>query len=59
MRRIETDEDVLEGLDALVRVDPRLAQVRAIAGDIPLRRREPGFEGLARIIVSQQVSVAA
>lgn len=59
MRRIETDEHVAEGLDALVQLDPRLASIRVVAGDIPLRRREPGFEGLARIIVSQQVSVAA
>ena len=25
----------------------------------PLRKREPGFEGLARIIVSQQLSTAS
>jgi DNA-3-methyladenine glycosylase II len=29
------------------------------AGDPPLRRRQGGFEGLARIIVGQQVSVAS
>jgi DNA-3-methyladenine glycosylase II len=31
----------------------------AIGGPPPLRRREPGFAGLAAIIVSQQVSVAS
>ena len=31
----------------------------AIGGHPPLRRREPGFAGLAAIIVSQQVSVAS
>ncbi len=31
----------------------------AIGGEPPLRRREPGFAGLAAIIVSQQVSVAS
>jgi len=30
-----------------------------LAGDPPLRLRAPGFEGLARIIVGQQVSVAS
>jgi DNA-3-methyladenine glycosylase II len=30
-----------------------------LAGDPPLRRFEPGFEGLARIITGQQVSVAS
>ncbi len=59
MRRIETSEDVAEGLVALRRLDPRLGSVIDIAGEIPLRRRPPGFEGLTRIIVSQQVSVAS
>ena len=31
----------------------------AVGGPPPLRRREPGFAGLAAIIVSQQVSVAS
>jgi DNA-3-methyladenine glycosylase II len=31
----------------------------SIGGPTPLRRREPGFAGLAAIIVSQQVSVAS
>ncbi len=30
-----------------------------VAGDPPLRLRQPGFEGLARIVVGQQVSVAS
>jgi DNA-3-methyladenine glycosylase II len=30
-----------------------------VGGPTPLRRREPGFEGLAAIIVSQQVSTAS
>ena len=59
MRRIETPEDIAAGLAELQRLDPRLVPVVALAGDIPLRRRPPGFEGLARIIVSQQVSVAS
>ena len=59
MRRIESDEDVAAGLAELTRIDPRLAPVVAIAGPVPLRRRPPGFEGLARIVVAQQVSTQA
>ncbi len=59
MRPIETDADVAEGLAELARIDPRLAPVIEIAGPVPLRRRPPGFEGLARIVVAQQVSAQA
>lgn len=59
MRRIETLDDIEEGIRALVAADPRLGTVAAVAGPVPLRRREPGFEGMARIIVGQQISVAA
>ncbi|MEJ1159830.1 DNA-3-methyladenine glycosylase family protein [Prosthecomicrobium sp. N25] len=59
MRRIETLDDIQEGIAALAAADPRLVPVIAVAGPVPLRRREPGFEGLARIIVSQQISVSA
>jgi DNA-3-methyladenine glycosylase II len=59
MRRIETIADVARGLDALCELDPRLAAVRDRAGEVPLRRTEPGFASLASIIVSQQVSVAS
>jgi DNA-3-methyladenine glycosylase II len=59
MRRIESDEDVAAGLAELKRIDPRLEPVVTIAGPVPLRRRPPGFEGLARIVVAQQVSAQA
>jgi DNA-3-methyladenine glycosylase II len=59
MRRIETTEDIAEGLSALVALDPRLAPVVAAAGEVPLRRTQPGFASLASIIVSQQVSRAS
>ncbi len=59
MRRIVTQDDILEGLEALERLDPRLAPVRARAGDVPLRLSEPGFASLVSIIVSQQVSRAS
>ena len=56
MRIIATDADIAAGLDALAAADPRLAAVIAAAGDIPLRRTEPGFAGLARVVIGQQVS---
>ena len=59
MRRIESEDDIAAGLAALADLDPRLAAVIARAGPVPLRRRPPGFEGLARIIVAQQISVSA
>ncbi|MEZ2131733.1 MULTISPECIES: DNA-3-methyladenine glycosylase [unclassified Sinorhizobium] len=59
MRIIRSDEDIVEGLEALVRLDPRLRQIVSQAGPVPLRLREPGFEGLAHIIVSQMVSRAS
>ena len=36
-----------------------IAHMLEVGGPTPLRRREPGFEGLAAIIVSQQVSTAS
>ncbi|WP_407049493.1 DNA-3-methyladenine glycosylase family protein [Methyloraptor flagellatus] len=59
MRRIDTIDDIEAGIAALRDLDPRLGAVIEVAGPVPLRRREPGFEGLARIIVAQQISVAA
>lgn len=59
MQRIATLDDVSRGLDALCRIDPRLENVRAHAGDVPLRLSEPGFCSLASIMVSQQVSRAS
>ena len=59
MRRIETEKDVNEGLDRLAAGDPRLLPVIKASGPVPLRRSPGGLEGLARIVVSQQVSVAS
>ncbi|MGH2668241.1 MAG: FAD-dependent oxidoreductase, partial [bacterium] len=44
---------------ALRRKCPTMRHVHDTAGDPPLRRRPAGFEGLARIIVGQQLSVAS
>lgn len=59
MWRIETLDDIEAGIEALLRLDPRLARVVAIAGDVPLRRSEPGFASLAGIVIGQQVSRAS
>jgi DNA-3-methyladenine glycosylase II len=59
MRRIGTEADIKEGLAALTSVCPHLARVHALAGHPPLRKRPKGFEGLARVIVGQQLSVAS
>lgn len=59
MNRIRSLDDIATGLDALCRLDPRLAAVRAVSGEIPLRLSEPGFVSLASIMVSQQVSTAS
>lgn len=56
---IETDDHVRAGVRALRRKCPILRHAHDFAGDPPLRRREPGFEGLARIIVGQQLSIAS
>ncbi len=59
MQIIRSEEDIREGLEHLLRLDPRLADIAEEAGPIPLRLREPGFAGLAHIIVSQMVSRAS
>ena len=59
MQRISTPDDIAAGLDALCAIDPRLDKVRAAAGEVPLRRSEPGFRSLISIVISQQVSRAS
>ena len=56
---IERPEDIRAGMRALRRKCPYLRKVHDITGDPPLRRRPAGFEGLARIIVGQQLSTAS
>jgi DNA-3-methyladenine glycosylase II len=59
MRVIRCEADIAEGLGALACQDPALAPIIAVAGPVPLRLTEPGFSGLAHIIVSQMVSKAS
>jgi DNA-3-methyladenine glycosylase II len=59
MRIIATEADIRAGVKALRRKCTTLRHVHDTAGDPPLRRRPGGFEGLARIIVGQQLSIAS
>lgn len=57
--RIATQRDIEAGLAALVRLDPRLAAVAAVAGEVPLRASAGGLPGLIAIVMAQQVSKAS
>lgn len=52
---LETQSDLEEAVHALIKRDPRLKPVLAAAGMPALRRREPGFAGLAHIVCGQQL----
>lgn len=55
-----SDQGVFEtALDALMALDPRLVPLVEVAGRPALRRRPPGFAGLAAVVVAQQLSVAS
>ena len=57
---IDSEEALSAGLEALRHLDPAMvSHILAVAGRPPLRRRDPGYEGLSAIIVSQQVSTAS
>lgn len=56
---ITTAQDVAFGLSQLVTIDPRLEPLAHRLAPLPLRLAEPGFAGLAHIIVSQMVSRAS
>lgn len=49
----------LKDLPGLLLLDKRLKVVHKTAGDFPPRAFEPGFAGMARIVIGQQVSIAS
>lgn len=51
--------DIAFGLSQLIALDPRLEPLALRHQPLPLRLAEPGFAGLAHIIVSQMVSRAS
>jgi DNA-3-methyladenine glycosylase II len=56
---LHTQADLDRATAELLRRDPRLGEVFATTGMPVLRRRPPGFAGLAQIIVGQQLSTAS
>ncbi len=57
---IDGEADLDRAIAALAEREPGLvAHLLAVGGRPPLRRRAPGFEGLAALVVSQQVSTAS
>lgn len=58
-RTIESLTDVTEGVRELSAQCPLMRKAHEVTGDPPLRRSEPGFAGLARIVVGQQLSTSS
>jgi hypothetical protein len=59
IRALDTDWALAEGLAELGRLDPVMARLVAEGARPVLRKREPGFHGLAWIVMGQQLSVAS
>ena len=56
---LNSQDDLEEAIHALIKLDPRLEPIFEVAGMPALRRREPGFVGLAHIVCGQQLSTAS
>ena len=56
---LNTQADLENAIATLVKQDPRLKPVLERTGMPALRRREPGFAGLAAIVSGQQLSTAS
>jgi DNA-3-methyladenine glycosylase II len=56
---LNTQADLEAAIHALLEQDPRLKPVFEMTGMPALRRREPGFMGLAHIVTGQQLSTAS
>lgn len=59
IRRIRTELDLDEGVEALTKACRHMSRIHALSGKPKLRRRPAGFKGLTRVILSQQLSVAS
>ncbi|MFT0533710.1 DNA-3-methyladenine glycosylase family protein [Castellaniella hirudinis] len=59
MPNIHDQATINTHLQSLVARDPRLRAVSQVAGALQPRWHPPGFEGLARVICGQQLSVAS
>ena len=58
-RIIETAADLDEGLEWLIRQEPRFGAIAPLCSPLPLRRRKNGFAELLSAISSQQLSLAS
>ena len=56
---LDSEAALAAGAKALARLDPVMRRLMRQGAKPPLRKREPGFEGLARIITGQQLSTAS
>jgi DNA-3-methyladenine glycosylase II len=56
---LNTQADLESAINGLVEQDPRLQPVLKLAGMPALRRRDPGYAGLAAIVCGQQLSTAS
>jgi DNA-3-methyladenine glycosylase II len=56
---LNTQADLEDAVRALLTQDPRLKPIFELTGMPALRRREPGFAGLAAIVSGQQLSTAS
>jgi len=56
---LDSQADLDDAIQALVKQDARLKPILAITGPPALRRREAGFVGLAHIVTGQQLSTAS
>jgi DNA-3-methyladenine glycosylase II len=59
MRALRTAEDIKSAISELLVIDPAFAAVVERIPAVPLRYRQPGYEGLAHIVVGQMVSRAS
>src|SRR6266568_6800471 len=57
--RLNSQADLEDAIAALVKQDRRLKPILELTGMPALRRREPGFAGLAHIVCGQQLSTAS
>ncbi|MCP4615537.1 MAG: DNA-3-methyladenine glycosylase 2 family protein [Bradyrhizobium sp.] len=57
--RFESQSDLEDAMQTLVKQDPRLKPILALTGMPALRQREPGFTGLAHIVCGQQLSTTS
>ena len=56
---LDSQSDLEDAIRVLVKQDKRLKPILDVTGMPALRRREPGFTGLAHIITGQQLSTAS